>query len=149
MTPNTPLPAVPLLAGIRVLDLGAHPGAALGSMILADFGATVTAVVLSGGQIEDHPAAPMMLRGKRVLGAAAGAAFDEALASADVVITTLGPDDKAPALSPRQIHLNISGWGLQGPYARYPMVEALVSAKSGRMMAFENMIPREGPAYAA
>lgn len=149
MTPNTPLPAVPLLAGICVLDLGAHPGAALGSMVLADFGATVTAVVLSGGQIEGHPAAPMMLRGKRVLGAAAGVAFDEALASADVVITTLGPDDKAPVLSPRQIHLNISGWGMQGPYAHYPMSEGLVAAKSGRMAGFEGQNSRRGPVYSA
>ena len=149
MTPNTPLPAVPLLAGIRVLDLGAHPGAALGSMVLADFSATVTAVVLSGGQIEGHPAAPMMLRGKRVLGTAAGAAFDEALASADVVITTLGPDDKAPVLSPQQIHLNISGWGMQGPYAHYPMSEGLVAAKSGRMAGFEGQNSRRGPVYSA
>lgn len=149
MTPNLPLSALPLLAGVRVLDLGAHPAAALASMVLADFGATVSAVVLPGGEIEGHPAAPMMLRGKRVLGSASGADFNEALSSADVVITTLGPDDKGPALSPQQIQLNISGWGMQGPYARYPMNEGLVAAKSGRMAGFEGQNPRPGPVYTA
>jgi len=142
-------PLLPLLAGVRVLDLGTHPSAALGSMVLADFGAMVTAVVLPGGEIEGHPAAPMMLRAKHVLGAAAGADYNDALKSADVVITTLGPDEKGPVLSPQQIQLNISGWGMQGPYARYPMSEGLVAAKSGRMAGFEGQNPRSGPVYSA
>ena len=137
----------PLLAGLRVLDLGAHPASALASMVLADFGAEVSCV--DRPEIAAHPAAPMLLRGKTVLRQAAGRAFDAALAGADVLITTLGPNDKGPARQERQIHLNISGWGLQGPYARYPMREALVAAKSGRMLAFESQAPRSGPAYAA
>ncbi len=142
-------PNVPLLAGVRVLDLGVHPSAALASMVLADFGAEVTAIVAPQGETGRHPAAPMLLRGKRVLGAASGTEFEAALKAADVVITTLGPDHKGPALAPRQIQLNISGWGMQGPYARYPMNEALVSAKSGRMASFEGQNPRPGPVYTA
>lgn len=136
-----------LLAGVKVLDRGTHVSSALASMILADFGADVTA--LAAPAVQTHPAAPMLMRGKRLLQAAGCAEYDQAHASAEVIITTLGPDDAVPATGAAQVHLNISGWGLKGPYARYPMVEGLVAAKSGRMMAFENMNPREGPAYAA
>jgi crotonobetainyl-CoA:carnitine CoA-transferase CaiB-like acyl-CoA transferase len=136
-----------LLAGLRVLDQGSHVSSALASMVLADFGAEVT--TLAAPEVQSHPAAPMLMRGKRVLQAAACSEYEQALAEADILITTLGPDDAQPAPHATRIHLNISGWGLQGPYACYPMVEALVAAKSGRMMAFENMNPREGPAYAA
>jgi crotonobetainyl-CoA:carnitine CoA-transferase CaiB-like acyl-CoA transferase len=140
---------LPPLIGLRVLDLGQHAATALASMVLADFGATVTAVAPANGIVATHPAAPMLLRGKHVLPAAKGADFERALAAADVVITTLGPDDAAPAISERQVHLNISGWGLQGPYARYPMREGLVAARSGRMLEFQMQNGRMGPAYAA
>ncbi len=133
-----------LLAGIKVLDLGRHPGAALASMVLADFGAQVSCVMASA--VQEHPAAPMLLRGKRVLDASG---HDGALKDADVIITTLGPDEAAPAIRADQIHLNISGWGMKGPYARYPMSEGLVAAKSGRMASFEGQNPRPGPVYSA
>jgi crotonobetainyl-CoA:carnitine CoA-transferase CaiB-like acyl-CoA transferase len=139
----------PPLTDLRVLDLGNHAAAALASMVLADFGAEVSAVAPPNGAVATHPAAPMLLRGKRVLPAAQGAEFERALAAADVVITTLGPDDAAPAINERQIHLNISGWGLQGPYARYPMREGLVAARSGRMLEFQMQNGRLGPVYAA
>ncbi len=116
-------------------------------MVLADFGATVVAV--PGKALSSHPAAPMLLRGKHVLDAAGGSEYEQALADADVLLTTLGPDDAAPRRAARQIHLNISGWGTRGPYARYPMREGLVAAKSGRMALFEGQAPRPGPAYAA
>ena len=139
----------PPLTGLRVLDLGNHPSTALASMVLADFGATVTAVAPAQGIVATHPAAPMLLRGKHVLPTAQGNDFERALAAADVVLTTLGPDDAAPAINERQVHLNISGWGMQGPYARYPMREGLVAARSGRMLEFEMQNGRRGPAYAA
>lgn len=136
-----------LLAGIKVLDLGRHPSAALASMVLADFGAQVSCVAASA--VQSHPAAPMLQRGKRVLDAAKGAEYDAALKDADVIITTLGPDEVPPAIRAGQIHLNISGWGMKGPYARYPMSDGLVAAKSGRMASFEGQNPRPGPVYSA
>lgn len=138
---------VPPLAGVRVLDIGQHPATALASMVLADFGAAV--VTVAARAIGDHPAAPLLLRGKQVLSEARGGEYEEALANADVLLTTLGPDDAAPALQAHQIHANISGWGMRGPYARYPMSEGLVAAKSGRMALFEGQNQRAGPAYAA
>lgn len=137
----------PPLTGLRVLDLGRHPAAALASMVLADFGAQVSTV--RNSEVSGHAAAPLLLRGKHLLNEANGSEYERALSAADIVLTTLGPDDTAPARQPRQIHLNISGWGLQGPYARYPMREGLVAAKSGRMAVFEGQNPRPGPAYAA
>ena len=137
----------PPLTELRVLDIGGHPAAALASMVLADFGAIVTTV--PGNAVSQHPAAPLLLRGKQVLRKAAGREYAQALSEADVILTTLGPDDPVPQRKPNQIHLNISGWGLQGPYARYPMREGLVAAKSGRMAIFEGQNPRPGPAYAA
>ena len=139
----------PPLTGLRVLDLGQHAATALASMVLADFGATVSAVAPADGIVATHPAAPMLLRGKHVLPAAQGADFERELAAADVVITTLGPDDAAPAVGLNQLHLNISGWGMRGPYARYPMREGLVAARSGRMLEFQMQNGRTGPAYAA
>jgi crotonobetainyl-CoA:carnitine CoA-transferase CaiB-like acyl-CoA transferase len=135
------------LTGLHVLDIGEHPAAALASMVLADFGAVV--VTVPGHLVREHPAAPLLLRGKRVLHQAQGDEYDQALADADVLLTTLGPDDAAPERKPHQVHLNISGWGMQGPYARYPMQEGLIAAKSGRMALFEGQNPRAGPAYAA
>jgi crotonobetainyl-CoA:carnitine CoA-transferase CaiB-like acyl-CoA transferase len=135
------------LTGLRVLDIGEHPATALASMVLADFGALVVAV--PGRVVREHPAAPLLLRGKRVLHEAQGDEYEQVLANADVLLTTLGPDDAAPERKLHQIQLNISGWGMQGPYARYPMREGLVAAKSGRMALFEGQNPRAGPAYAA
>lgn len=137
----------PPLTGLCVLDIGKHPAAALASMVLADFGAAVVAV--AGSVVRDHPAAPLLLRGKRVLRQAQGDEYEQALVGADVLLTTLGPDDAAPTRKPNQIHLNISGWGMQGPFSRYPMREGLVAAKSGRMALFEGQNPRAGPAYTA
>jgi crotonobetainyl-CoA:carnitine CoA-transferase CaiB-like acyl-CoA transferase len=139
--------SVPPLSGLRVLDIGQHAASALASMVLADFGARVVAVPTV--TINEHPAAPLLLRGKRVLREAQGSEYDEALASADVLLTTFGPDDAAPPCKPHQIHLNISGWGMHGPYARYPMREGLIAARSGRMALFEGQHPRAGPGYAA
>lgn len=147
LSTNSDSSNAPPLVGLRVLDVGHHPAAALASMVLADFGAAVATVVAHA--VRDHPAAPLLLRGKRVLPEARGSEYVQALADADVVLTTLGPDDAAPAIEPHQIHMNISGWGMHGPYARYPMSEGLIAAKSGRMALFEGQNPRAGPAYAA
>ena len=137
----------PPLAGLRVLDLGLHPATALASMVLADFGAAVIAVPCN--RIRNHPAAPLLLRGKQILHEATGVEYEQAASAADVLLTTLGPDDIAPRRAAHQVHLNISGWGMQGAYARYPMREGLVAAKSGRMALFEGQTARAGPAYAA
>ena len=137
----------PPLAGLRVLDLGLHPATALASMVLADFGAAVIAVPCN--RIRNHPAAPLLLRGKQILHETGGVEYEQAASAADVLLTTLGPDDIAPRRAAHQVHLNISCWGMQGAYARYPMREGLVAAKSGRMALFEGQTARAGPAYAA
>ncbi len=153
------------LATFRIFDLGEGPVTGLATMILADFGADVIKVEPLGGD-PNHamPASRMWLRGKSLLrvdfdDAAQLAALRAAiLQTADAVVTTLGKDRRdalglgeADLCAERGdlIYGAVSGFGEDGPYRNYPMVEAAVAAKFGRMASLEGIAQRAGPCYSA
>ncbi|HLZ72014.1 MAG TPA: CoA transferase [Dehalococcoidia bacterium] len=152
------------LAGVRVLDLSCGPAGGAATMVLADFGADVIKIEPPGGDpFRFLAAAPMWLRGKRSLvldlKANAGVARLHELASdADVAVSSFRPGtaerlsaDYATlaTVNSRLVYCAITGFGPRGPYRRYKGYEALVAAKSGRMVTFTGQLPRPGPAYAA
>ncbi len=147
-----------------MLDVTTGPVGGMATMILADFGADVIKVEPPGGdRFRRLPAAPLWLRAKRSvtvdLDAAAGLSDLHALVSRADVLVVGGPPsrarrwgidaDSAIALSPGLVHCSITGWGQVGPMAEVPGYEAAVSARSGRMLAFQRQLRRGGPVFAA
>ena len=74
-------------------------------------------------------------------------------ATADVVVSSfrshaavaLAADyDVLASLNSGLVYVQISGFGLQGPYVGYPGYEDVVAAKTGRMHAFAGTAGREG-----
>ena len=64
------------------------------------------------------------------------------------VAQRLGIDyDTLRAGHPGLVYATLTGFGPQGPYAHYKGYDAVVAAKSGRMMMFAEQNPREGPNY--
>jgi len=153
-----------VLDGIRVVDLSSGPVGGFATMVLADFGADVVKLEPPGGdRFRALAASPMWLRGKRsvVLDLATAEALDRLhtlVRSADVLVVS-GPPSRAARwgvdaecalrLQPSLVHCSITPWGGRGPYAEDPGYEGLVMARSGRMLAFERQLRREGPAFAA
>lgn len=152
------------LAGLRVLDLTVGPAGGVATMVLADFGAEVLHIERpSGDPFAAMAAAAVWGRGKHRetldLKSSAGRSRLHTLAGqADVVVASFRPGaaerlgaDYATlsAINPALVYCAITGWGPRGPYAGYKGYEALVAAKSGRMMTFAGQTPRPGPAYAA
>ena len=153
------------LAAFRIFDLGAGPVTGLATMILADFGADVIKVAPPAGDPHDAlPSARMWGRGKSLLSvdfedAAQRAALRTAIVrTADAVVTTLGKERREAwglgyeglaAARPGLVYGTVSGFGEDGPYRRYPMVEAAAAAKFGRMASLEGIASRAGPCYAA
>ena len=154
---TAPLP----LDGIRVVDESQGPIAGLATLVLADFGATVIKVEPPGGDpFRVMPSAPLWLRGKRSAVLQPGIAGDRAALlalAAQTDVWVRGPAPADPALSdedlaranPRLIIGWVSAFGRSGPYAGYPVSEALVAAKAGRMLQFRGSASRPGPVYAA
>ncbi|MYJ75881.1 MAG: hypothetical protein F4089_12640, partial [Gammaproteobacteria bacterium] len=151
------------LARFRVVELGVGPVTGLATMVLADFGADVVKVVPKGG---DPFAAmgswPLWTRGKRIVEAALDDPDDLSalrsliVDSTDAVLTTLNRAERdAIGLDPVSLGRPdlvlgmVSGFGEDGPYAKYPAYEPVVAAKSGRMLNFAGVADRPGPNYAA
>ncbi len=152
----------PPLTDTRVLDLSAGSVGGIATMVLADFGAEVVKVEPVGGDPwRSLAAAPMWLRGKRSLELdveAERGRLEELIREADVVVSTDSPAQARArgleysdvrALNEAAVFCSITGFGPSGPYAEYPAYEALVSAKSGRMLSFSGQRLREGPGFAA
>lgn len=152
------------LEGLRVIDLSVGPAGGLATTVLVDFGAEGIKVERPGGDpFRSMTAAPMWLRGKRSvvcdLGSRDGRrALHRLTDGADVVVTTFSPSrsrrlgadsETLCRRNPALVYCSISAWGTRGPYTDYPGWEALVAAKSGRMLAFEGQRPRPGPAFTA
>ena len=153
-----------VLADLRVVDLTTGPTGGLATMVLADFGADVIKVEPPGGdRFRALPGSPLWLRGKRsaVLdrgGANGRRALHRLVATADVVVVS-GPPGRAArwgvdaasaiALRPDVVHCAITGWGPRGPLAQVPGYDAVVAARSGRMLAFERQLRRGGPVFSA
>ncbi len=153
-----------LFDGITVLDFSQGMAGSVATMVMSDFGAEVIKVEPPGGDpYRTHPASLLWNRGKKSivldLKTAEGRKHARKLArSADAVVESFVPGDAAAlgvdydtlkADNPGLVYTSITAFGDSGPYARYRPYEALVSAKSGRYMAFAGQNGREGPNYGA
>ncbi|MGW0160971.1 CoA transferase [Mycobacterium sp. NPDC003323] len=141
----------PLLAGVRVLDLGG-PDAAAVTRLLADLGADVLRVEVPGGD-EDRRAAPLV-NGTSVpfildnankrcaaldpVDAADRARFDELVTGADILVDSgsgrLGAfGTSCAALAERHpdlVALSVTDFGVDGPYRDWQGTDAVFYAMS-------------------
>ena len=153
-----------LLEDITVLDFTQGMAGSVATMVMSDFGARVIKIEPPGGDpYRAMPSAPVWHRGKKSVILDLDQGKDQRRAqklaeSADIVVESFIPGDAKAngvdydtlsALNPRLIHTSITAFGDKGPYARYRPYESLVSAKSGRYMAFAGQNDREGPNYGA
>ncbi|CAN5409946.1 hypothetical protein BH11ACT6_BH11ACT6_08990 [soil metagenome] len=119
------------LTGLRVVDLTDALGAYTGRL-LSDLGAEVIRIRYATDTLDAWPTARRIFleAGKHVVPAEPGSlALNEMLASADILLTSsdgdeltdhgLNPADNA-ARWPALIHVNISGFGLDGPHVQRP-----------------------------
>ena len=153
------------LESYRVIELGNGPITGLAGMVLADFGADVIKIDPPGGDpFAFMPAYRLWTRGKRCVSVDLRNAENlQELRSlivdtADGVMTTLRIErrreleldvESLREVRPDLVYGCVSGFGEKGPYSHYPGYEALVAAKSGRMMNFAGVADRQGPNYAA
>ncbi|ORA12718.1 CoA transferase [Mycobacterium arosiense ATCC BAA-1401 = DSM 45069] len=159
---RTPEDTVSPLAGIRVIDLSTTLPGAICTQFLADGGADVLMLEAPGGSpVRGLRGWPALGRNKRSrvahLKTEAGAAIlDEALAGADVLVTTFSPaalarvgiDSQAlSAAHPQLVIAHITGWGRSGPWRDLKGYEALVHAKAGLSHALRRMANPPQPAY--
>ena len=153
-----------LLEDITVLDFTQGMAGSVATMVMSDFGARVIKIEPPGGDpYRAMPAAPVWHRGKKSVILDLDQEKDRNRAqkiaeSADIVVESFIPGDAKAngvdydtlsTLNPRLIYTSITAFGDKGPYARYRPYESLVSAKSGRYMAFAGQNDREGPNYGA
>ncbi|MGQ0826649.1 MAG: CoA transferase [Actinomycetota bacterium] len=125
-----------LLAGLRVVDLGADP-AARAARVLGELGADVVRVVPPSGDCLRPNVARAWNVGKttRTL-AADDAALDEVLRDADVVFDTpevLGTHTLDPGRAPNAVWVSITPFGLTGPRSSWRATDLGVMAASGNM----------------
>ena len=153
-----------LLEDITVLDFTQGMAGSVATMVMSDFGARVIKIEPPGGDpYRAMPAAPVWHRGKKSVILDLEHEKDrrhtqKLAASADILVESFLPGDAKSngvdydtlsALNPGLIYTSITAFGDKGPYARYRPYESLVSAKSGRYMAFAGQNDREGPNYGA
>lgn len=148
--------SLPLLAGIRVLDLGRFIAAPYAAQLLADLGAEVV-------RVERPQPEPDRQRGPYHQGAslyfvtlnrhkksvafemfseAGRQLLDQLLARADVLVQNYAPrtaralglsGERLLALNPRLVVLLITGYGPTGPDAKRVAFDGLAQARSGAM----------------
>jgi len=148
--------------GLRVVDFSWWMAGPLATMVLADNGAEVIKVEpTTGDPARNLPAFQTWNRGKKSvaldLKTDAGRASARGLiVDADVVVTSFRPGvserlgigyQDVRALNPRAVYAAILGYGEDGPRSALKGYEALATAKSGRMMMFERVADRDGPAF--
>ena len=148
--------------GITVLDFSRGMPGGIATMVMSDFGAEVIKVEAPGGEkFRDWPGAIQWNRGKKSvildLKTPDGREKAQKLARlSDVVVESFRPGvtrrlciDYASlgANHPELVYASLTGFGPEGPYANYKGYDAVVAAKSGRMMMFAGQNPREGPNY--
>jgi len=136
----------------------------LATAVLGDYGADVIKVEPpTGDPARRLPAFQTWNRGKRsvVLDLKSSDGREAALRlaeAADVVVTSWRPGvaerlglsyDDVSRINPAAVYVSITGYGETGHRAGLKGYEALVAAKSGRMMMFEGVAPRPGPAFPA
>ena len=150
--------------GLRVVELAFWMAGPLATMVLADNGAEVIKIEPpEGDPARALPAFQTWNRGKK--STALDLKTDEGqerarqlIAGADVVVTSFRPGvaerlgagyDRVREINPRAVYASISGYGESGRRRDVKGYEALVAAKSGRMMMFERIADRPGPAFPA
>ncbi len=150
------------LADLRVLDLSSGLAGALVSQLLADYGAEVIRVEPpEGDPLRQQPAFYFWQRGKKSvvldLRDRGGRENARRLAlGSDILIQTFRPGtaerlglgyDELAATNPALLYASITGFGRQGPYARFKGYDGLVMAKLGGMFGSGSMVSRPGPAF--
>ena len=150
--------------GLRVIDFSSWMAGPLATMILADNGADVIKVEPPDGDpARDLPAFQAWNRGKRsvVIDLKSDAGREQALQlvrGADVIVTSFRPGvaerlgidyERVHEANPQAVYAAITGYGEEGELSQLKGYEALVCAKFGRMMMFERIADRAGPAYPA
>ena len=148
--------------GITVLDFTGGRAGGVATMVMSDFGAEIIKVEPPGGEkFRNSPGSIQWNRGKKsvVLDLKTREGQENARQLArrsDVVIESFRPGvaqrlgidyDTLRAGHPELVYATLTGFGSQGPYAHYKGYDAVVAAKSGRMMMFAEQNPREGPNY--
>ena len=148
--------------GITVLDFTSGRAGGVATMVMSDFGAEVIKVEPPGGEkFSDSPGSIQWNRGKKSvvldLKTQDGRARARELAQlSDVVVENFRPGvtqrlgmdyDTLGVGHPELVYATLTGFGPQGPYANYKGYDAVVAAKSGRMMMFSEQNPRKGPNY--
>ena len=148
--------------GITVLDFTSGRAGGVATMVMSDFGAEVIKVEPPGGaKFRGSPGSIQWNRGKKSvvldLKTQNGRARARELAQlSDVVVENFRPGvtqrlgmdyDTLGVGHPELVYATLTGFGPQGPYANYKGYDAVVAAKSGRMMMFSEQNPRKGPNY--
>jgi len=148
--------------GITVLDFTRGMPGGVATMVMSDFGAEVIKVESPFDEkFRESPGAVQWDRGKKSiildLKTPEGQEKAQKLARlSDVVVESFRPGvtkrlgiDYANlgADHPELVYASLTGFGPKGPYANYKGYDAVVAAKSGRMMMFAGQNPRNGPNY--
>ena len=148
--------------GITVLDFTSGRAGGVATMVMSDFGAEVIKVEPPGGEkFRRSPGSIQWNRGKKsvVLDLKTQDGRENARELArlsDVVVESFRPGvtrrlgidyDTLRAGHPELVYATLTSFGPRGPYANYKGYDAVVAAKSGRMMMFAGQNPREGPNY--
>ena len=148
--------------GITVLDFTSGRAGGVATMVMSDFGADVIKVEPPGGEkFRNSPGAVQWNRGKKsvVLDLKTPDGLDKALRLSrlsDVVVENFRPGvarrlgidyDSLCDGHPGLVYATLTSFGPTGPYAQYKGYDAVVAAKSGRMMMFSGQNTREGPNY--
>ena len=153
---------VQVFDGITVLDFTSGRAGGVATMVMSDFGAEVIKVEPPGGEkFRDSPGSIQWNRGKKsiVLDLKTSDGRDNARKLAqlsDVVVEGFRPGvtkrlgidyDSLRDSHPALVYATLTPFGSKGPYANYKGYDAVVAAKSGRMMMFSGQNPRQGPNY--
>ena len=148
--------------GITVLDFTSGRAGGVATMVMSDFGAEVIKVEPPGGEkFRSSPGSIQWNRGKKSvvidLKTLEGQEKARGLAQhSDVVVENFRPGvarrlgieyDLLRENHPELVYATLTSFGSSGPYANYKGYDAVVAAKSGRMMMFAGQNPREGPNY--
>ena len=148
--------------GITVLDFTSGRAGGVATMVMSDFGAEVIKIEPPGGEkFRDAPGSIQWNRGKKsvVLDLKTPDGRERAIVlgqHADVVVENFRPGvaqrlgidyDSLRDVHPELVYASLTSFGTRGPYAHYKGYDAVVAAKSGRMMMFANQNPRTGPNY--
>ena len=148
--------------GSTVLDFTRGMPGGIATMVMSDFGAEVIKVESpSGDRFSESPGSIQWNRGKKsvILDLKTAEGRDQAQKLAqvsDVVVESFRPGvtkrlgidyTSLRANHPELVYASMTGFGSEGPYANYKGYDAVVAAKTGRMMMFSGQNPRQGPNY--